>query len=495
LPVDPVEQQLAGMSELRKSLGFPTLIAMGTAGVLGTSWIYTNGEFFAKYGAGGEIFGLIIGIALAAFVALAYAELAGQLPRAGGEMVYGYLAFNRTVGFVAGWLLIGAYISSLAFYVAATGDLLARILPELATVPVYSIAGSTVYLPELSIGIVLAIVICAINAWGMSLGAWTQLLLFITMLVIGAALAIAGFGHGSVDNFWPPYESDQGVVGPTLRFVLPAMTFVTGFSLVAILAEDSKLSPRRIGSAVLTTVVFAGIFYGIVLLASAWVIPWTETAGLDQGAIDSYMKAGFPALSWGAYAIALLGLLTSFLALFVATSRIMLAMARAGLFPRLFAKTSSKRGTPINALLFTLVLSVVLGLLGQSALTWFLDTGGVFIGFAWFIAVWSMYRMRRHYPNARRPYFIRVSWLPGIGAVAAVLIIILTLLPMTGMSLVWPYEYLILAAWLLLGVIIYVLGPRRQDDTQALQELLGPEYDKFLGQRNSSGFQINSASP
>src|SRR5699024_1077242 len=124
------------MSELRKSLGFPTLIAMGTAGVLGTSWIYTNGEFFATYGAGGEIFGLILGIALASCIALAYAELAAQLPRAGGEMVYGYLAFNRLMGFVAGWLLIGAYISSLAFYVAAAGELLSRILPQLETIPI-----------------------------------------------------------------------------------------------------------------------------------------------------------------------------------------------------------------------------------------------------------------------------------------------------------------------------------------------------------------------
>jgi basic amino acid/polyamine antiporter, APA family len=40
------------MSALRKSIGPFPLIAMGAAGIIGTSWIYTNGEFFAAYGAG-----------------------------------------------------------------------------------------------------------------------------------------------------------------------------------------------------------------------------------------------------------------------------------------------------------------------------------------------------------------------------------------------------------------------------------------------------------
>lgn len=467
------------MSELSKSLGFPTLIAMGTAGVLGTSWIYTNGIFFAKYGAGGEVFGLIIGIGLAACVALAYAELAAMLPRAGGELVYGYLAFNRVIGFCTGWLLIGAYISSIAFYVAAAGQLLSQLWPGLESIPIYAIAGSTVYLPELAIGIALAVAICAINVKGMSLGAQAQLLFFVIMIVIGVALAITGFSHGTVTNFWPAYSQEQAPIWSTLRFVLPAMTFVTGFSLVAILAEDSKLAPKHIGLAVVSTVVFAGLFYAIVLLGSAWIIPWQQTAELKQGTIDAYLLAGFPLLSWGAYTIAILGLLTSFLALFVATSRIMLAMARAGLFPKAFAQTGGANNTPFNALVFTLVLAIVLGLLGRSALVWFLDAGGVFIGLAWTIAVMCLYRLRKRFPDKERPYRVRLSWLPALGAIAAVLIIFGTLLPGMGMSLVWPYEYLILLLWIVLGVAIYLLSPRQHDESKALRELLGPQYEKF----------------
>jgi amino acid transporter len=462
------------MGDLNKSLGLFGLIAMGAAGVLGTSWIYTNGEFFAAYGAGGEIFGLIIGAVLAACVAFAYAELASRYPRAGGEIVYTFVAFGRPTAFVAGWLLIGAYVSSLAFYVAAAGGLLARVFPAIHSGALYTLAGETVHAPVLLIGATLAIAVYAINRHGLKLGGGVQISLFLAMLLIGLGLTLVGFGYGELDNFWPAYAADGRPVADTLRFVLPAMTFLTGFSLVGMLAEDARLSPRLIGVAVMTTVVLAGTFYVVVLTASAWVIPWQRTAELEQGTIDAYRIAGFPALAWGAYAIALLGLLTSFIALFVASSRVMLALARAGLFPRVFARVDAHRGTPDAALLFTLILVLALGGLGEAALTWFLDTGGIYIGLAWLLALASLYRIRSLQPDADPPY--RVRWLlpPAIGALAATAIILLTLLPGTGMSLLWPHEYIILLVWLILGTLIYRMAPPAMSRDRAMAALLGP---------------------
>jgi amino acid permease len=130
------------------------------------------------------------------------------------------------------------------------------------------------------------------------------------------------------------------------------------------------------------------------------------------------------------------------------------------------------RGRPVNALLLTLLLTLGLGWLGKGALLWFLDTGGVYIGLAWCIAVLSLYRIRRMYPEQIVPYRARPGWLPGLGGLAAVLVIIATLIPGTELFLRWPHEYLILAAWTLLGVVIYRLAPR-EPDAQALSAVLG----------------------
>ena len=468
--------------DLNKSLTLPMLVALGAAGILGTSWVYTASDFFARYGAGGEIFGLMLAGLLAACVALAYAELAARFPRAGGELVFAYAAFGRRTAFVAGWLLVGAYISSLAFYVTASGMLLALVLPGLKALPLYTVAGTTVHLPVLLLGVALAVLVLVLTAAGMGLAGRVQLTLFGAMLAIGLALAVVGFGTGSVDNFWPAFGPAHDPLASTLRFVLPAMTFLTGFSLVSVLAEDAALPPRRIAVAVLATVLVAAVFYCVVLLATAWLIPWQTTAGLQEGVIDAYKHAGYPLLGWGAYGISMLGLLTSFVALFSAASRVVLALGRAGLFPPALARLDAA-GRPINALAFTLALTLGLGWLGKGALLWFLDTGGVYIGLAWVIAVASLYRVRRLYPEQPTPYRVRPGWLPAVGGIAALAVIVVILLPGTGLSLVWPQEYLILIAWAVLGTLIYRLAPHTAAaDIRAA--LLGPaEHKGSAGRR------------
>lgn len=431
------------------------LVALGAAGVLGTSWVYTASGFFADYGAGGEIFGLGLAAPLAVCIALAYAELASRFPRAGGEIVFAYVAFGRPVSFAAGWLLIGAFVSSLAFYVSASGMLLARLYPELNTLPLYAFAGTQVYLPQLAVGVILAVFFAALD---MRKAGGLQLFMFAVMLVIGFLLAFVGFSSGQVENFWPAFRPDQDPLLSTVRFVLPAMTFLTGFSLVTTLSEDADLSPRKIAWAVVLTVVIAAVFYCTVLLATAWIIPWQTTAALQDGVIDAFLHAGHPELSRAAFGIAVLGLLTSFLALFAAASRVVVGLARAGLFPGAFARLSRK-GRPVNALLFTLALTLALGWMGKGALLWFLDTGGVYIGLAWVIAVLSLYRIRRLYPAESAPYRAWPDFLPAFGGLVAFLVIMLIVFPGTALSLVWPQEYLILLFWLVLGFGIYLLIP------------------------------------
>jgi hypothetical protein len=211
---------------LTRSLSLPMLIALGAAGVLGTSWVYAASYFFARYGAGGEIFGLAAGGILAACVALVYAELAARFPRAGGEIVFAYIAFGRRVGFIAGWLLIGAYVSSLAFYVTASGLLLAILWPGLNSMPLYSVAGTEVGLPLLGIGILLTWLIWGFTVFGVRLAGAIQLLLFTAMVLIGLGLATVGFTRGSPANFWPAFAPHADPLASTLRFVLPAMTFL-----------------------------------------------------------------------------------------------------------------------------------------------------------------------------------------------------------------------------------------------------------------------------
>jgi basic amino acid/polyamine antiporter, APA family len=68
--------------------------------------------------------------------------------------------------------------------------------------------------------------------------------------------------------------------------------------------------------------------------------------------------------------------------------------------------------------------------------------------------------------------------LPAVGGVVAVIVILLTLVPGTDISLLWPAEYIILLVWVALGALIYAIAPKERDE-QALKALLGDQYGKI----------------
>lgn len=465
------------MSELKKAIGPWSMIALGTAGVIGSMWLYLGSKFFAAFGAGGTILGMALGTLLAFCVAKAYSELASRFPRAGGEIVYAYVAGGSTLSFIVGWLLIGAYGGMVAFYVAAAGELLTTVFPGLETIPLYTVGGETVYAPILAIGVTLTLLILVLNWFGISIGAIVQLVLFVVMLGLGIVVSVVGFGAGHIENLVPAFDPNlQEVASPPLAviaFLLPAFAFLSGFGVVAVLAEEVNAPAKLLGKIVGWSVLLAGGFYVVVLTATAFVIPWRETAALKNGTIEAFEVAGFPTIALMAFLIGVLGIITTFIAVFAASSRLMLALARVKLLPPFFGKVHEETRVPRNALLSTTAIGLGLGWLGPGALTWLLNVGGVYIGVVWAITVWCFYRVRKTHRDVEPPYKVRFAWVPAFGALAALIVILGGLIPGLPLSLKWPFEYLIFIGWVLLGFLLYWFSPRTGSKEEHLNSLLG----------------------
>lgn len=322
------------------------------------------------------------------------------------------------------------------------------------------VAGVVVTAPVLGIGIILALAVFGLNWFGVSVGAVVQVVLFAVMIVIGVALFGTALLAGEPGNIWPMWSPGQDPVTSTARMVVPGITYVVGFSLVAVLAEESTLPPRRVGRTVIAVVVISAAFYTMVLVATALIVPWADVAHMELGTIDAFAAAGYPLLSAGAFVIAAFGLVTSFIGLFVACSRVVLAMARARLLPPALAVIHEPTGVPRRALVMVLVATVVPGMLGPGAIVWFLDAGGVFLGVVWLLVVAAKYRLPRVRPDVDRPYRARPAWLPTVGAAGAAAVILAALVPVPGvdMTLQWPAEYLVLAGWAVLGIAVYAMS-------------------------------------
>ena len=198
---------------------------------------------------------------------------------------------------------------------------------------------------------------------------------------------------------------------------------------------------------------------------------------MTNGTIEAFDVAGMPLISKIAFGIGALGIATTFIAVFAASSRLMFALARVGLFPEAFSKLDPKTSSPRVALIFTTVVGLALGSLGPGALVWFLNIGGVYIGIVWAITVYAMFKIRRMYGYGKEIPGFWMTALPIIGAVAAIGIVVAALIPASPLALLWPYEYLILVAWIGLGVLMYKLSPKRLTKQESLQALLGEYYN------------------
>jgi amino acid transporter len=99
-------------------------------------------------------------------------------------------------------------------------------------------------------------------------------------------------------------------------------------------------------------------------------------------------------------------------------------------------------------------LSVIAPLFGRPALVWLVDAGGLGIVVAYAFVAWSFLVLRKREPDMQRPYVVRNG--VAVGWIALVLSISIAMLyfPGSPAALVWPYEWLIVFAWIILGAIM-----------------------------------------
>lgn len=255
------------------------------------------------------------------------------------------------------------------------------------------------------------------------------------------------------------------------------MTFLTGWESVAIMAEEANVPARKIGLVVIISIVIAAAYYILVLMSSSWVYPWEKTATMEMGTISAFKAAGFPILSIAAYTISFLGLATSFLTFFSSAPRLIFSLARQNVLPSYFNHVHPKYHTPTRALWATLVLVLGLGWLGKGAVVYFLDMGGFLVALAWSFNALCLRKIRKSHPELVGKFRNKHLFWPTLGGAIALIIALATVIPGTLVSLVWPYEYVILGAWIVIGLVCYFITRKTDEPVETEIEQLTQRTD------------------
>ncbi len=439
-------------------LGRWDVLAVAFGSMIGFGWVVLTGGFIDDAGPVGAALAFVIGGLIVGVVGLTYAELVSAMPHAGGEHNYVHRAVGPRSAFVTSWTLVLGYISVVAFEAVALPESLAFVLPGLRSGELWSIAGAQVHLGWVAVGIGSAVVITAVNFVGVRPAAVFQTVAVMFLLAVGAILLLGSFVGGSAANMQPLVSG--GVTGIVSVLVAVPFLFV-GFDVIPQSAEEIDLPYRQIGKLLLVSVGLAAGWYMLIMLTVGSGLPAEALAASDLAAGDA-MAALWNSptmgniLAFGGIA----GILTSWNGFLIGASRLIRAMAVSGMLPQWFGKLHPRYRTPSNALLFVGALSVLAPLFGRQTLVWLVDAGGIAITLAYAAVSAAFLVLRRREPDMPRPFRVRHG--KTVGVLALVLSLGLAVLFLPGMpsALVWPYEWIMLGFWALLGAVFFARLPR-----------------------------------
>jgi APA family basic amino acid/polyamine antiporter len=457
---------------LARVISYKNYVGLALGSMIGIGWVIAAGDLLTKGGPLGVILAFMFGGLLLITIGKCYAELTPALPLAGGELAFSYKAFGNFPSFVTTWFLAFAYIAICPFETVSIGWLFDYIAPELQSAPLYTVGGYPISLSSIIPGLSIGLIIIAINYFGIKFSAVFQTVSTALIFLCVIGFTVAAFTKGSFSNM-QPFFARQGdwTAAPLSVFAVLGIVpfFMSGFDTIPQAAEESglKVNPKDLGKAVIVSIFVGTIFYVIVIIDLSICLPWQEVVEFDMPIAEVFRRVfGHEWIARLVLFAAFLGLITSLNGFFIAATRIVFSAGRGGLLPKWFAEIDKKHHTPKNAIWFVGFLSLVGPFIGRSAILPIINVGSLAFVCAWFITCLAAIRLRKTAPDLKRPYKVKNISTLYIGAIISAGLVLLLIVPGSSAQLAWPLEYLILAAWLVLGFAFFFFRQKAKDMTK-----------------------------
>lgn len=438
---------------LKKTLGWPHLMALGVGAIVGTGILTLIGV-----GAGLAGPAVLISFALAGLVcacaALAYAELSTMMPAAGSAYTYSYAVLGEMIAWIVGWSLILEYslvVSAVAVGWSgyATGFLtgLGVDLPTALTVGPH-VAGGIVNLPAVAIIAVVTGLLLLGTRESATLNA-VLVVIKIAALIAFVAIALPAFDKAHFTPFMP-----NGFGAPFVQTGVMAAAAIIffafyGFDAISTAAEETKRPERDLAIGIVGSMVVCTALYLVVAAAAIGARPVASFAESPEPLALILREMGQGTAAQWIAASAVIALPTVLLAFLFGQSRIFLGMARDGLLPRRLAKVSS-RGVPAVVTIFTaVVVAALAGVMRLDELASLANAGTLA---AFFAVGLSLVVLRVRDPNRPRVFKAPLWWLVGAITMVGCVVFFLSLQTRTQ---IW------FGIWNVVGLVVYLVWSSR----------------------------------
>jgi len=447
----------AGTPQLKRSLSWVHLTALGVGGIVGTGIYTLTGEAAALAGPAAILSFVIAGL-VCACAALAYAEMSTLIPLSGSAYTYTYTVMGEGWAWIVGWSLILEYTLVCSVVAVGWGGYAGGLI-HLAGLPIPEVlmkspaGGGLIDLPA----VLVALAVAGLLALGTRESARVNLVLVIVKLVALAGFIALCLPAFTLDNFEPfmplgfaPHEQDGVKVGVIAAASIIFFAFY-GFDAISTASEEARNPKRDLTIGILGSMLLCTLIYMAVAASAIGAQPVAEFAksGEPLAHILRSLGHGHAAVAIGAAAV--IALPTVIMAFMYGQSRVFFAMARDGLLPRRLAAVSETRGTPVAVTLMTGVIAATLaGFMPLSRIVALANAGTLC---AFIATALAMMIMRVREPQRERRFRTPLWPLVGFVAVAGCLYLFSSL----------PGETIrFFFIWNGLGLLIYLGYARRR---------------------------------
>ncbi|MET9127435.1 amino acid permease [Streptomyces sp. NPDC004528] len=444
----PVERLVAegGQGEggtLRRSLGLWQLTMISIGATLGTGIFVVLGEAVPKAGPAVTLSFVIAGLT-ALFSALSYAELAGTIPVAGSSYSYAYATMGELIAWICGWCLVLEYGVSVAAVAVGWGEYLNELLdgtigvtlPDALSAPPGD--GGYFNLPALIV-VLLAMAFLLGGAKESARANTVMVAVKIVALLLFCAIGVQGFRSGNYEHFMPLGMAGVSAAGATLFF-----SYI-GFDAASTAGEEAKNAQRDLPRAIMLSLVIVTALYVVVAAVAVGAKPWRGFND-SEAALAEIMKDVTGQTFWGTLlaAGAVIAIASVVLTVLYGQTRILFAMSRDGLVPKVFSRVHPKTGAPrANTVIVSLFCGVLAAAipLGQLA-----DATSIGTLFAFALVNVAVVVLRRTRPEMRRTFRVPLS--PVVPAIGFALCVWM----MGSLSAV---TWVVFGVWMAAGLVFY----------------------------------------
>lgn len=456
-------------SKFDKVMGSWDILVIAFGAMIGWGWVVNSGDWITTAGFMGSIIAFLIGGAMVIFVGFTYAELTSAMPQCGGEHVFSYRAMGPTGSFICTWGIILGYVATAAFEATALPTVITYLVPDFNQIYLYTVAGRDIYLTTVILGVVMAILITGINLAGAKTAAILQTVLTAIIAIAGILLIVASAFQGDGANITGQmWEAGSGSV-PKSIFKVACMTpfLFIGFDVIPQAAEEINVPYKKVGRIMLFSIVLAIVWYLLIVFSICYAMPQSDIAqelNAQNGLVTAECMARvFHSEAMGKVLIVggLCGIITSWNSFLMGGSRALYSMGESLMLPERFGKLG-KRKTPTAAILLCGAACVIAPFFGRGVLVWLVDAASFGCVVAYLMVSLSFCILRKKEPEMERPYKAKGGMAVGVIAVClAGFMTFLYIVPSSFSSaLIWQ-EWVVVGAWILLGIIFYIYSKKK----------------------------------